>query len=75
MTDHGVIPEQYLPVEAGLCVREGLPEMEALRAITINAAAVIGPCRPPRLAGPGQGPRTSRSSTAIRWRRAPTPLW
>ena len=42
MTDHGVIPEQYLPVEAGLCVREGLPEMEALRAITINAAAVIG---------------------------------
>ena len=42
MTDHGVIPEQYLPVEAGLCVREGLPEMEALRAITINAAEVIG---------------------------------
>ncbi len=42
MTDHGVIPEQYLPVEAGLCVREGLPEMEALRAITINAAEVLG---------------------------------
>lgn len=42
MTDHGAIPEQYLPVEAGLCVREGLPEMEALRAITINAAEVIG---------------------------------
>ena len=42
MTDHGVIPEQYLPVEAGLCVREGLPEMEALRAITIHAAEVIG---------------------------------
>ena len=42
MTDHGVIPEQYLPVEAGLCVREGLPEMEALRAITINAAEAIG---------------------------------
>ena len=42
MTDHGVIPEQYLPVEAGLCVREGLPEMEAMRAITINAAEVIG---------------------------------
>ena len=41
-TDHGVVPEQYLPVEAGLCVREGLPEMEALRAITINAAEVIG---------------------------------
>lgn len=42
MTDHGVIPEQYLPVEAGLCVREGLPEMEAMRAITINAAEVLG---------------------------------
>ena len=42
MTDHGVIPEQYLAVQAGLCVREGLPEMEALRAITINAAEVLG---------------------------------
>ena len=42
MTDHGVIPEPYLPVEAGLCVREGLPEMEAMRAITIHAAGVLG---------------------------------
>ena len=42
MTDHGVIPEPYLPVEAGLCVREGLPEMEAMRAITIHAAEVLG---------------------------------
>ena len=42
MTDHGVIHEPYLPVEAGLCVREGLPEMEAMRAITIHAAGVLG---------------------------------
>ena len=42
MTDHGVIPQQYLPVEAGLCVREGLAEMEAMRAITINAAQILG---------------------------------
>ncbi len=41
-TDHGVIPIQYLSVQAGLCVREGLPEMEALRAITIHAAEMIG---------------------------------
>ncbi|HIU33295.1 MAG TPA: amidohydrolase [Candidatus Pullichristensenella excrementigallinarum] len=42
MTDHPVIPLMYLPVEAGLCVREGLEEYEALKAITINAAQVIG---------------------------------
>ena len=42
MSDHGVIPIQYLPVEAGLCVREGLPEMEAMRALTVNAARVLG---------------------------------
>lgn len=42
MTDHPVIPLHYLMVEAALCVREGLPEMEALKAITINAAEAIG---------------------------------
>ncbi len=42
MTDHPVIPEQYLPVCAALAVREGLPEEAALRSITINAARVVG---------------------------------
>ena len=42
MTDHPVIPMQYLMVQAGICVREGLDEMEALRAITLNAAWAIG---------------------------------
>lgn len=42
MTDHPVIPIQFLTVQAALCVREGLPEMEALAAITRNAAWAIG---------------------------------
>lgn len=42
MTDSPVIPEQYLPIEAGLAAREGLPEYEALKAITINAARITG---------------------------------
>ena len=42
MTDHPVIPEQYLTVAAALSVREGLPEYEALRSITINAAKAVG---------------------------------
>ncbi|MBR3460322.1 MAG: amidohydrolase [Clostridia bacterium] len=42
MTDHPVIPEQYLPVCASIAVREGLPEYEALRSITINPARIVG---------------------------------
>jgi len=33
---------KYLTINAALAVREGMPEEEALRAITINAAEVIG---------------------------------
>jgi imidazolonepropionase-like amidohydrolase len=33
---------KYLPINAALAVREGMPEEEALKAITINAAEVIG---------------------------------
>ncbi|HJD23064.1 MAG TPA: amidohydrolase [Firmicutes bacterium] len=40
ITDHPVIPEQYLPLCAGLAVREGLPYEEALRAITITPARI-----------------------------------
>ena len=42
MTDHPVIPEQYLPITAGVAVREGLPAYEALKSITINAARITG---------------------------------
>jgi imidazolonepropionase-like amidohydrolase len=42
MTDHPVVPIQYLPVCAALAVREELDEMEALRAITVNAAEIAG---------------------------------
>lgn len=41
-TDHPVIPVQYLPISAALAVREGLDEMYALKAITINPAKIIG---------------------------------
>jgi imidazolonepropionase-like amidohydrolase len=33
---------KYLTINAALAVREGLPEAEALKAITINAAEIIG---------------------------------
>lgn len=42
MTDHPVIPIQYLPLCAGLAVREGMDYYEALKAITINPARIIG---------------------------------
>lgn len=40
MTDNSVIPTAQLPICAGLAVKSGLPEMEALKAITINAAKI-----------------------------------
>lgn len=39
-TDHPVALIQYLPICAGLAVREGLPIEAALKAITINAAKI-----------------------------------
>ena len=42
MTDHPVIPIQFLAVQAGLAVREGLCEETAFRAITKNAAEIVG---------------------------------
>jgi len=42
MTDHPVIPIQYLPVCAALAVREGMKEEDALAAITIRAAEILG---------------------------------
>ena len=42
ITDAGVVPIQNLPLCAGLAVREGMDEFDALKAITINAAKHIG---------------------------------
>ncbi len=42
MTDHPVIPVHYLPLCAALAVKAGLGEETALKAITINAAEIIG---------------------------------
>lgn len=33
---------RWLPIHAGIAVREGLPEEEALKAITLNAAEIMG---------------------------------
>lgn len=42
MTDHPVSMIQYLPLCAGLAVKQGLPIEEGLKAITINAAHICG---------------------------------
>ncbi|MHB1483944.1 MAG: amidohydrolase [Saccharofermentanales bacterium] len=42
MTDHPVIPIQYLPISAAVAVREGMDEQAALESITINAARLCG---------------------------------
>ena len=41
-SDHPSRPIQYLTYHAAIAVREGLPWWEALKAITINAAEIIG---------------------------------
>ena len=41
-TDHPENPTQYLPLAAALAVKAGLPEEEALKAITRNAAEICG---------------------------------
>lgn len=42
MTDHNVIPIQYLPLCAGLAVKDGLKVEDAYKAITINSAEICG---------------------------------
>ncbi len=42
MTDHPAVPVQYLAASAALAVKGGLPVEHALRAITIDAAQIIG---------------------------------
>ena len=42
ITDSPVIPQQYLALCAGLAVKSGMDEFDALKAITINPAKHIG---------------------------------
>ncbi len=42
VTDSPVIPQEYLPLCAGLAVKAGMDPFEALKAITINPAKQIG---------------------------------
>ena len=42
MTDHPVIPIQYLALCAALSVKYGMDEYEALKAITIHPAKILG---------------------------------
>lgn len=42
MTDSPIVAEKYLPLCAGLLIREGLDEFRALQTITINPAKHLG---------------------------------
>jgi imidazolonepropionase-like amidohydrolase len=42
MTDHPCVPQQYLMLSAALTVRGGLSESQALEAITIRPAEILG---------------------------------
>jgi len=42
MTDHPIVPIQYLPLLAALAVKGGMDEEEALKAITTNPAQILG---------------------------------
>ncbi len=42
MSDHPVVPSKYLPIYAALAVKEGMDSLEAIKAITINAAEILG---------------------------------
>ena len=42
ITDNSLIPQQYLPLCAGMAVKAGMDPFDALKAITINPAEHIG---------------------------------
>ncbi|MEG2409283.1 amidohydrolase family protein, partial [Lactococcus sp.] len=42
MTDHPVIPVQYLPMCAGIAIKHGMKKEKALESITINPARTLG---------------------------------
>lgn len=42
MTDHSVTPIEQLPLCAALAMKDGMAEEDALKAITVNAAEILG---------------------------------
>jgi len=42
MTDHPVVPIQYLPLMAIYSTKHGLDKIEAVKALTINPAKILG---------------------------------
>jgi imidazolonepropionase-like amidohydrolase len=42
ISDHPFVPVQYLPLCGGLAIREGLDEEQALRALTLTPATLLG---------------------------------
>lgn len=42
ITDNSVIPQQYLPLCAGMAIKAGMDPFDALKAITLNPAEHIG---------------------------------
>lgn len=42
ITDHNIVPQHYFRIAVGIVIREGMPEEEALKAVTINPAEIIG---------------------------------
>jgi imidazolonepropionase-like amidohydrolase len=42
ISDHSVTPTQHLPLYAALAIKAGMDEWEALKAITINPARIMG---------------------------------
>lgn len=57
ITDNSVIPQQYLPLCAGMAVKAGMDEFDALKAITHQSGGAYRRGGPRRHAGGGQGCR------------------
>ena len=69
ITDHPVVPTQYLPLCAALAVREGMTEEDALRAITIVPAQIL------RLENRVGSLRVGKDADLVVWDRNPLDLF
>ncbi|WP_435528021.1 amidohydrolase [Microbacterium aurantiacum] len=67
-TDHPVVPIDQLRLQAILAVREGLPPETALRALTMNPAAILG------LEGRVGALETGRDGDVVLWSGDPLAL-
>ncbi|ANG84302.1 amidohydrolase [Microbacterium aurantiacum] len=67
-TDHPVVPIDQLRLQAILAVREGLPPETALRALTVNPAAILG------LEGRVGALETGRDGDVVLWSGDPLAL-